>query len=546
MLRKKKKNRRPSQRRIICCFSPKFVRRSARRLSRFVRLVLRQSKLALMQTWLRIRERFQPVLFRASVRIRVLRARGEARVRNAAVCAARACREGGGRLCAWGKRTVLPLLGGLGRGLRGLLEALGREAHKRAAVVRRAWAGRAEIRNRARSSHITVLSRTGEQGKSAFHRRLSRRLDILKQAFGLLIEAGARRIRALRRRSAEYGRRMAAWTARRTPAQRRWGAALLAVLVVALAWPARLWIVQQDYRPVAPVRPQGIPRMLPAPRALAMAYPEAISEARLTPCGWIVRFSDGREESYADGRQLPFGQRLDQADLASVLSQPYCFGKVDLPVPSGQEAGRLRNYDLLLRAYGSTPDEVRANLEVVDFLGTAVWMNRRNGAAAALRAVSREILADREARAYVARIARMRVGRIRKGPGAGLYLGRCISGWNWRFVNGTRRLSAHSFGIAVDINNPYTTRPKYWLKRERRRGAWRRTAIEKVPWALVGIFERHGFIWGGKWHHFDTMHFEYRPEFLLAATGVGVKTETDGGADAAENLTCTSHVKGRQ
>ena len=28
------------------------------------------------------------------------------------------------------------------------------------------------------------------------------------------------------------------------------------------------------------------------------------------------------------------------------------------------------------------------------------------------------------------------------------------------------------------------------------------------------IFERHGFIWGGKWHHYDTMHFEYRPELL--------------------------------
>ena len=29
------------------------------------------------------------------------------------------------------------------------------------------------------------------------------------------------------------------------------------------------------------------------------------------------------------------------------------------------------------------------------------------------------------------------------------------------------------------------------------------------------IFERHGFIWGGKWYHYDTMHFEYRPEFFI-------------------------------
>ena len=31
---------------------------------------------------------------------------------------------------------------------------------------------------------------------------------------------------------------------------------------------------------------------------------------------------------------------------------------------------------------------------------------------------------------------------------------------------------------------------------------------------IVEIFERHGFIWGGKWYHYDTMHFEYRPEMM--------------------------------
>jgi D-alanyl-D-alanine carboxypeptidase len=30
----------------------------------------------------------------------------------------------------------------------------------------------------------------------------------------------------------------------------------------------------------------------------------------------------------------------------------------------------------------------------------------------------------------------------------------------------------------------------------------------------VRIFEKQGFVWGGYWYHFDTMHFEYRPELL--------------------------------
>ena len=32
-------------------------------------------------------------------------------------------------------------------------------------------------------------------------------------------------------------------------------------------------------------------------------------------------------------------------------------------------------------------------------------------------------------------------------------------------------------------------------------------------------------IWGGKWHRFDIMHFEYRPEIILQAKKKAVKAE---------------------
>ena len=35
-----------------------------------------------------------------------------------------------------------------------------------------------------------------------------------------------------------------------------------------------------------------------------------------------------------------------------------------------------------------------------------------------------------------------------------------------------------------------------------------------VPLPVVEAFEAEGFIWGGKWYHYDTMHFEYRPELM--------------------------------
>jgi hypothetical protein len=44
--------------------------------------------------------------------------------------------------------------------------------------------------------------------------------------------------------------------------------------------------------------------------------------------------------------------------------------------------------------------------------------------------------------------------------------------------------------------------PDYWLWSPK--GGYR----NRIPIEIVEIFEKHGFIWGGKWGHFDTMHFE--------------------------------------
>ena len=38
--------------------------------------------------------------------------------------------------------------------------------------------------------------------------------------------------------------------------------------------------------------------------------------------------------------------------------------------------------------------------------------------------------------------------------------------------------------------------------------------VNRIPKEIVKVFEKHGFIWGGRWYHYDTMHFEYRPELI--------------------------------
>lgn len=78
-------------------------------------------------------------------------------------------------------------------------------------------------------------------------------------------------------------------------------------------------------------------------------------------------------------------------------------------------------------------------------------------------------------------------------------------------IAGTVRYSVHSFSAAIDINTKYTDYWR-WTKPD---GEGRYAYRNKIPWEIVEIFEKHGFIWGGKWYHFDTMHFEYRPELII-------------------------------
>jgi len=58
----------------------------------------------------------------------------------------------------------------------------------------------------------------------------------------------------------------------------------------------------------------------------------------------------------------------------------------------------------------------------------------------------------------------------------------------------------------IDINVKYSA---YWRWNK---GKYRYR--NSIPYAIVKAFEDNGFIWGGKWYHYDTMHFEYRPELL--------------------------------
>jgi hypothetical protein len=229
---------------------------------------------------------------------------------------------------------------------------------------------------------------------------------------------------------------------------------------------------------------------------LEAAYPGLIKRAEAEGDSWFVVMADGRRLLWDDGRDKTFEERLDSPDLEDQLAMPYPKGQTDEPPGKNEDPGRCRVEAFFKAVYGSTKNEVKAGLVDVPWLpkrpGKTLRFNRRNNAAKALSMVGREL-------------------SERLPKSAMRYISQPAGTFNWRHIAGTKRLSAHSFGIAVDIN---VEESNYWRWEMKGRPL---VYKNRIPFQIVEVFEKHGFIWGGKWYHYDTMHFEYRPELLVGA-----------------------------
>jgi hypothetical protein len=233
-------------------------------------------------------------------------------------------------------------------------------------------------------------------------------------------------------------------------------------------------------------------------RCLDEAYPGVFAPMESTPDGrrWAI-LRTGARLLWDDGvLDKSLAKRLAEPDLEDTFATPYPLGRPDAPPGPDIDPGRVRLEGLMRALYGESAKAVRGAMVPVAWMsghgGGRLSFNERHGAAEALRRVSAEL--DRLPRRFHR------------------YVVQTAGTFNWRRIKGTTRLSAHAFAIAVDINVKYTDYWR-WAKRSDAHPEYR----NRVPYEIVEVFERHGFIWGGKWHHFDTMHFEYRPELLHPA-----------------------------
>jgi hypothetical protein len=223
---------------------------------------------------------------------------------------------------------------------------------------------------------------------------------------------------------------------------------------------------------------------------LKLSYPNFIESFD----GKHIILKDGSKIVYDDGKKDKSKQELlNEPALSDLFKQPYNKGEISIP-DKNYDPGRYRNEDFLKAMYGATAKDVSENLTVImwcpKLVGIKLKITSINGVDKQLQKISDELDKLPHLKKYL--------------TGATTY--------NWRTISGTNRLSSHSFGTAIDLNVQYSN---YWqwdckCKDENTDLKYK----NQIPQEIVDIFEKYGFIWGGRWYHYDTMHFEYRPELL--------------------------------
>jgi hypothetical protein len=268
----------------------------------------------------------------------------------------------------------------------------------------------------------------------------------------------------------------------------RRGAAVLAISAVALATSGN---AQDKADATYGAPPPDITSDL---NRLARAYPDWIA-------GYDSEFltlKNGTKFPISDHRtNKTFTELLEAPDIDDMFYASYPAGIKPQPPARNFDPGRVRFEPLFIAMYGDCKkNEVAGKMHMIDWLpqhhGGRVAVTMANGVDKALADVSREL---DQLPAELIKYAE---------PSAGTY--------NCRAIAGSTARSMHAYGAAIDLNTRYSDYWR-WAGKAGAEPVWK----NQMPAEIVRVFEKHGFIWGGYWYHFDTMHFEYRPELLSSS-----------------------------
>lgn len=228
---------------------------------------------------------------------------------------------------------------------------------------------------------------------------------------------------------------------------------------------------------------------------LMLSYPEYIVKVEKTSDNKVYCImKSGKKIIYDDKLKKTHEEKLNNPDLQDMLEEIYPLNQIINIMDKTFDPGRARHYELLNEVYGSSKSSIEKNLINLKYGYTNYQFNSKNNANISLDTVLKELIPLAKNRSDISSILY---------PASGTY--------NYRVISGTGRLSPHAYGIAIDLKSD-------------KRDYWKWTSIEEgqkrlldYPKELVESFENNNFVWGGKWGHFDILHFEYRPEIILKA-----------------------------
>jgi hypothetical protein len=251
--------------------------------------------------------------------------------------------------------------------------------------------------------------------------------------------------------------------------------------------------------------------------ALAAAWPGRVAETAVRGGEWMLRVED-TWFAWAQGRLLPEAERSRWAEF-----EPYLFYRYPLSLPPiaplDPEAGRR----LTRRLRDEQLSPPRRSQEFLGLLLRSASRAETEKHMVKMEVAGFTVTVHEELEAPLTLVSGELRDLRRSDPQTAAFLKALIeiNGYNYRYVEGTRTRSYHSYGIAIDlIPRSYGRKETYWMWAANRTSTWWEIPYERrwmVPEKVLRSFERHGFVWGGKWLLFDTMHFDYRPEVLLMA-----------------------------
>ncbi|WP_300451385.1 M15 family metallopeptidase [uncultured Helicobacter sp.] len=207
-----------------------------------------------------------------------------------------------------------------------------------------------------------------------------------------------------------------------------------------------------------------------------------------------VLLEDGSSFVWDDGKDKDYDEMLLNPDMKDAFTYPYPFkGKV---ANRNEDTSRIRHLGFYKAIYGHSESEVREHLIWLPwfpeyFEKSFILITTANGVDKAFRRVMERL--NHLQQAYYQFLSDQ-------------------DAFYWRNIADSPNLSPHSLGIALDINTQFS---KYWLWDKKERNEYQYE--NQIPLEIVQAFEEEGFIWGGRWWHYDTMHFEYRPEIICYA-----------------------------